>query len=78
MGDNLKMPNRSDALRVGVAGAGAFGRNHARVYRDLQADPCLLYTSHVVARQDDVDDAVDQQHRIAMRQKFENPVNIDL
>jgi predicted dehydrogenase len=39
MGDNLKMPNRSDALRVGVAGAGAFGRNHARVYRDLQADP---------------------------------------
>ena len=27
---------------------------------------------------DDVDDAVDQQHRIAMRQKFENPVNIDL
>ncbi|MGB8887218.1 MAG: Gfo/Idh/MocA family oxidoreductase [Candidatus Korobacteraceae bacterium] len=33
------MSNRSDALRVGVAGAGAFGRNHARVYRDLQADP---------------------------------------
>ena len=26
-------------LRVGVVGAGAFGRNHARVYRDLQADP---------------------------------------
>jgi predicted dehydrogenase len=39
MGDNHKMPDRSDALRVGVAGAGAFGRNHARVYRDLQADP---------------------------------------
>lgn len=39
MGDNHKMSNRSDALRVGVAGAGAFGRNHARVYRDLQADP---------------------------------------
>ena len=39
MGDNHSMPNRSDALRVGVAGAGAFGRNHARVYRDLQADP---------------------------------------
>src|SRR5450759_53350 len=33
------MPTRSDALRVGVVGAGAFGRNHARVYRDLQADP---------------------------------------
>ena len=27
------------ALRVGVVGTGAFGRNHARVYRDLQADP---------------------------------------
>ncbi len=39
MGDNHRMPNRSDPLRVGVAGAGAFGRNHARVYRDLQADP---------------------------------------
>ena len=39
MGDNHNMPNSSDALRVGVAGAGAFGRNHARVYRDLQADP---------------------------------------
>ena len=39
MGDNHMMPNRSDILRVGVAGAGAFGRNHARVYRDLQADP---------------------------------------
>jgi predicted dehydrogenase len=25
-------------LRVGVVGAGAFGRNHARVYRDLAAD----------------------------------------
>lgn len=31
------MPNSSGALRVGVVGAGAFGRNHARVYRDLQA-----------------------------------------
>jgi len=39
MGDNHCMSNRSDALRVGVVGAGAFGRNHARVYRDLQADP---------------------------------------
>lgn len=26
-------------LRAGVVGCGAFGRNHARVYRDLQADP---------------------------------------
>lgn len=32
------MPN-SSALRVGVVGAGAFGRNHARVYRDLAAHP---------------------------------------
>jgi predicted dehydrogenase len=39
MGDNHQMSNRSDVLRVGVAGVGAFGRNHARVYRDLQADP---------------------------------------
>ncbi len=28
-------------MRVGVVGTGAFGRNHARVYRDLQADPLL-------------------------------------
>ncbi len=33
------MPNSGDRLRVGVVGCGAFGRNHARVYRDLQADP---------------------------------------
>ena len=33
------MPNSSGRLRVGVVGCGAFGRNHARVYRDLQADP---------------------------------------
>jgi predicted dehydrogenase len=39
MGDNRRMPNRSDALRVGVVGAGSFGRNHARVYRELAADP---------------------------------------
>ena len=39
MGDNRNMPNSSEALRVGVVGCGAFGRNHARVYRDLQADP---------------------------------------
>lgn len=32
------MPNSSDVLRVGVVGCGAFGRNHARVYRDLRAD----------------------------------------
>lgn len=32
------MANSSGALRVGVVGAGAFGRNHARVYRDLAAD----------------------------------------
>ena len=37
--DNRRMPNSSGMLRVGVVGAGAFGRNHARVYRDLQADP---------------------------------------
>jgi predicted dehydrogenase len=38
LGENPKMPNNSDALRVGVVGGGAFGRNHARVYRDLQSD----------------------------------------
>jgi len=32
------MPSPRDALRVGVVGVGSFGRNHARVYRDLQAD----------------------------------------
>lgn len=32
-------PNRVGPLRVGVVGVGSFGRNHARVYRDLQADP---------------------------------------
>jgi predicted dehydrogenase len=36
MRDNRVMPN---PLRVGVVGCGAFGRNHARVYRDLAADP---------------------------------------
>src|SRR5271170_2931220 len=39
MGDNRRMSPGSDALRVGVVGCGAFGRNHARVYRDLQSDP---------------------------------------
>ena len=33
------MPDNNGTLRVGVVGAGAFGRNHARVYRDLQGDP---------------------------------------
>jgi len=35
------MPDSNGVFRVGVVGAGAFGRNHARVYRDLQADPRL-------------------------------------
>ena len=38
MRDNRLMPDQNGALRVGVVGAGAFGRNHARVYRDLAAD----------------------------------------
>ena len=41
MGDNPDMPDSNGFLRVGVVGAGAFGRNHARVYRELQADPQL-------------------------------------
>src|SRR5664279_957203 len=41
MGDNPDMPDSEDRVRVGVVGAGAFGRNHARVYRDLQGDPLL-------------------------------------
>jgi predicted dehydrogenase len=41
MGDNPNMPDSDRLLRVGVVGTGAFGRNHARVYRDLQADPHL-------------------------------------
>ena len=32
------MPENTGPLRVGVVGTGAFGRNHARVYRDLQAN----------------------------------------
>ncbi len=32
------MPSASDVLRVGVVGVGSFGRNHARVYRELQSD----------------------------------------
>jgi len=41
MGDNPEMPDRNSQVRAGVVGAGAFGRNHARVYRDLQADSSL-------------------------------------
>jgi predicted dehydrogenase len=37
IGDNREMANHP--LRVGVIGCGAFGRNHARVYRDLAAHP---------------------------------------
>ncbi len=41
MGDNPDMPDKDGVVRVGVIGTGAFGRNHARVYRDLQADSLL-------------------------------------
>ena len=41
MGDNRSMPDSNRPMRVGVVGTGAFGRNHARVYRDLQGDPQL-------------------------------------
>ena len=41
MRDNSCMPEINGPLRVGVVGTGAFGRNHARVYRDLQADSAL-------------------------------------
>ena len=41
MRDNPLMPEINGPLRVGVVGTGAFGRNHARVYRDLQADASL-------------------------------------
>ena len=37
--DNLNMANAGGVLRVAVVGAGSFGRNHARVYRNLAADP---------------------------------------
>ena len=39
MRDNRSMPDQNGTLRVGVVGAGAFGRNHARVYRELATDP---------------------------------------
>ncbi len=32
------MRGTNEVLRVGVVGVGSFGRNHARVYRDLQSD----------------------------------------
>jgi predicted dehydrogenase len=35
------MPDSNGPLRVGVVGTGAFGRNHARVYRDLQSEASL-------------------------------------
>jgi predicted dehydrogenase len=38
MRDNPNMPSENGVLRIGVVGAGAFGRNHARVYRELTAD----------------------------------------
>jgi predicted dehydrogenase len=44
MGDNPKMSNKNGLVRVGVVGAGAFGRNHARVYRDLKTDPLMNVT----------------------------------
>jgi predicted dehydrogenase len=33
------MSSKNGALRVGVVGCGSFGRNHARVYRELHKDP---------------------------------------
>jgi predicted dehydrogenase len=38
MRDNPNMSGIDRPLRVAVAGCGAFGRNHARVYRDLERD----------------------------------------
>jgi predicted dehydrogenase len=52
MRDNRKMPDSNGLLRVGVVGTGAFGRNHARVYRDLQADPQLKLSFAGVADAD--------------------------
>jgi len=39
MRDNRSMADENGVVRVGVVGAGAFGRNHARVYRELAVDP---------------------------------------
>jgi predicted dehydrogenase len=41
MGDNPDMPDKDGVVRVAAVGTGAFGRNHARVYRDMQTDPLL-------------------------------------
>jgi predicted dehydrogenase len=37
MGQDPNMASSSGPLRVGVVGVGSFGRNHARVYHDLQS-----------------------------------------
>lgn len=34
--DRAKTPGTTDAIRIAVCGAGAFGRNHLRVYRELE------------------------------------------
>jgi predicted dehydrogenase len=38
MGESPGLRNPNEPLRVGVIGVGSFGRNHARVYRDLQSE----------------------------------------
>ena len=38
MRENRLMPNSTGVLRVGVVGVGSFGRNHARVYRELASE----------------------------------------
>lgn len=54
------------ALRVAVIGAGAFGRNHLRVYRELElAHPGLVQLSAVV-------DA-DEQRRLAFAEQYSIP-----
>lgn len=52
MRDNRLMPDLSGALRVGVIGTGSFGRNHARVYRELQAENPLSVVLAGVVDQD--------------------------
>jgi len=39
MAENADARRPDKPLHVGVVGVGSFGRNHARVYRDLQSDP---------------------------------------
>jgi predicted dehydrogenase len=46
------MADQSGVLRAGVVGVGAFGRNHARVYRELQVDPAQRVEFVGVADQD--------------------------